>query len=108
MKKRRHPRLKNYDYSECGAYFVTVCVHNRQCLLSTVVGRGALTPPLVELTDCGKVLDNYINNINSVYEDISVDKYVIMPNHFHLLVSINSSDNAHGGMRASRPTVPTL
>ena len=40
---RKHPRLREWDYSGNGAYFVTVCVQNRQSLLSTVVGRGALT-----------------------------------------------------------------
>ena len=50
------------------------------------------------LSEIGKVCDKYINNINSVYENISVDKYVIMPNHIHLLVVIN------GTMRASSPT----
>ena len=38
--KRKHPRLKNYDYSSSGAYFVTVCTHNRKCVLSRIVGRG--------------------------------------------------------------------
>ena len=109
MDKRRHPRLKNYDYSEYGSYFVTVCVQNRQPMLSTVVGRDALIPPMVQLTPYGRVLDKYIQKINSVYTDVCVDKYIIMPNHFHLLISITQPvDQQNGGMRESRPTVQTI
>ncbi len=108
METRNNPRLQEWDYGTNGAYFVTVCVQNRQSLLSTVVGRGALTPPLVELTSFGMILDKYIQNINVIYDGICVDKYVIMPNHFHLLISINAHDDAHGGMRASRPTIPGI
>ena len=108
METRKNPRLREWDYASNGAYFVTVCSKNRQCLLSTVVGRGALTPPMVKLSDSGEVLDKYIKNINFVYEDVSVDKYIIMPNHFHMLLSINDKEKAHGGMRASRPTVSTI
>ena len=44
LPKRKHIRLKTYDYSTPGAYFVTICTHNRRCLLSRVVGRGLLPP----------------------------------------------------------------
>ena len=40
LQKRRHPRLKNYDYSSSGAYFITICTQNKQCVLSRIVGRG--------------------------------------------------------------------
>ena len=108
MEKRKHPRLKDYDYSQNGAYFITVCVEKRRPILSTVVGRGDHTPPQVELTACGKVLDKYIRGIEGAYKSVSVDKYVIMPNHFHLLISIAAPDNAHGGVWSPRPTVQTV
>ncbi len=101
MERRKHPRLKDWDYSQDGAYFITICVKNRSPILSTVVGRGALTPPLVELSPIGKILDKYILNIEKVYYGVFIDKYVIMPNHVHLLIRLCSSD---GGLRAARPT----
>ena len=108
MEKRKHPRLKDYDYSQNGAYFITVCVEKRRPILSTVVGRGDHTPPQVELTACGRVLDKYIRGIEGAYKSVSVDKYVIMPNHFHLLISIAAPDNAHGGVWSPRPTAQTV
>lgn len=104
LPQRKHPRLKKYDYSRNGAYFVTICVKNRQHLLGTIpVGRGALTPPHIHLSEIGKTTEQYILNINIVYESIILDRYVIMPNHIHLLLRIED-----GGMRASRPTLQTI
>ena len=101
--KRKHPRLKEFDYSENGCYFVTVCTKNRANVLSTVaVGRGALTPPSVRLSAWGRVAEKYILNIQNVYPHILVEKFVIMPNHIHLLLTI--SNPANGGVRAPRPT----
>ena len=95
---RKPTRLKGYDYSSPGAYFITICTKDRKELLGKIVGDDALIVPKNILSEIGKVCDKYINNINSAYENISVDKYVIMPNHIHLLVVIN------GTMRASSPT----
>lgn len=107
MEQRKTPRLKNYDYSGKGAYFVTVCVKNRLPLLS-VVGRGDLTPPTfspcVELSSVGEILDKHIRRIEMVYSGVTVDNYVIMPNHFHLLLSFKDC----GGVRAPRPTISTI
>jgi len=52
---RKHPRLKNYDYSSDGAYFITMCVEGRHEMLGQIAGRDALGAPLVELTEYGKI-----------------------------------------------------
>ena len=52
LPKRKHPRLKDYDYSTAGAYFVTICTHNKRCLLSRIVGRGLAPAELVSKLDC--------------------------------------------------------
>lgn len=105
LPQRKHIRLKGYDYSQPGAYFITICTKDRKHLLSTIpVGRGALTPPCILLSEAGKTVEKYILNINSAYKGIIVERYVIMPNHIHLLIRIESS----GGMKASRPTVQTI
>ncbi len=99
LPKRKPIRLKDYDYSTLGAYFITICVKDRKQILSKIiVGDDAHIVPINQLTNIGQVCDKYINNINTIYENVSVDKYVIMPNHIHLIISL------YGTMRASSPT----
>lgn len=111
LPKRKHPRLKNHDYSEPGAYFVTVCTKNKEHILSRIVAadpspvrRDALIPPRVQLLPAGKIVDDLIRRTETVYENVTVDAYVIMPNHFHIILHIHAPKNS-GGMRASRPTI---
>jgi len=105
LPQRKHPRLKDFDYSQNGAYFVTICTKDRKYLLGTIpVGRGALTPPEIQLSEIGRITEFHIQNINSVYEGVLIEKYAIMPNHIHLLIRIEND----GGMRASRPTIQTI
>ncbi len=106
---RKHPRLKNYDYSQSNGYFVTFCVKDMKNLLGTIhVGRDAHIPPQVNLSYTGKIAEKYILNIPKVYSFISVEKYVIMPNHIHMLMIFSPSNNNDGGMWASRPTLSTV
>ncbi len=108
LPKRKHPRLKEYDYSQNGCFFITFCIKHREHLLNTInVGRDALIPQHTALTSIGAIVNTHIQNINSVYDNVLVDKYVIMPNHVHMLISIISSPDG-GGMRASRPTLHTI
>ena len=99
--KRKHSRLKTYDYTNSGCYFITFCTKDRAHVLSSIVGRGPLTPPRVELTNIGKIAAEVIERTSVVYPGISIDNYVIMPNHVHLLIRISPVD---GGVRAPRPT----
>ncbi len=89
---RKRTKLKGFDYSTPAAYFVTVCTHNRKCLLSRIVGSihesTAHELPKNILTPYGKCVEEYINQIESKYRNVKVDKYVMMPNHFHILLSI--------------------
>ena len=94
MKFNRKPnRLKNYDYSSQGAYFITICTLDRKCILSRIVGGDALIAPQTNLTHCGEIARKYIESMPGI------DKYVIMPNHIHLLIAID------GPMKASAPTI---
>lgn len=102
---RKHPRLKEYDYSSNGVYFVTICTKNRIHYLSHIVGRDDLIPPKTELTNIGKITDKYINSIETAYNNVSVEKYVIMPDHIHLLLFIDVSDESSGGVGSPRPTL---
>lgn len=96
--KRKPNRLKNFDYSSNGMYFVTVCTKNKEKILCNIVGGDAHIAPCVELSVYGKVVDKYISNINMLYPHIKTDKYVIMPNHIHLLIMVDRT------MKASSPT----
>ena len=99
LPKRKPTRLKGYDYSASGAYFITICTQDRKELLSEIiVGDDAYIVSQNNLSKIGLVCDKYINNINNKYENVTVDKYVIMPNHIHLIIFL------HGTMRASSPT----
>ena len=106
LPKRKPTRLKEYDYSQNGAYFITICVKDRKQLLSNIVGDGVLDVPQNMLTWYGEIANKHINQMNDFYEDISVNKYVIMPNHIHLLLSIKDAESfsLYGTSRTPSPT----
>ena len=89
LPKRKHPRLDNYDYASAGAYFVTICAKERRNVFSTIVGEGF---PLPQLSHCGEIVDKWIGELPNKYPEISVDCYVIMPNHIHLLLVVSKND----------------
>ena len=96
LPQRKSNRLKDYDYSTEGAYFVTVCTKGKEKLLCNIVGEGLRALPKVKLTDIGKTVEESIAYINSAYAAVKVDKHVIMPNHIHLLITIDVT-GGHGG-----------
>ncbi len=89
--QRKRLRLKNFDYNTPGAYFVTVCTHNRKCTLSHVVG-AIHESPEIQLTEYGKIVDRLINTI-PLNSSATIDRYVIMPNHIHLIIMIANSED---------------
>ena len=88
-RSRKRTRLPGYDYNTPGAYFITICTENRKCVLSRVVGTGVLDGPTLRLLPWGEIADKYIRQLNGFYEEITVESYVIMPNHIHLLLSVS-------------------
>ena len=99
---RKQNRLTDYDYSIPNAYFITICTENRKNLFWSDVGAIIDRPQDVPLTQYGKTVDFYIKVIPDHYPAISVDHYVIMPNHIHLLLQINSDNN---GRSLIAPTI---
>lgn len=87
---RKPNRLKQYDYSQNGAYFITICTEDRKCILSKVVGGGVLDAPSTRLTEYGSMVDHQIKSMNRHYQNVQTEKYVIMPNHIHLLIRISN------------------
>ena len=125
MKKlpiRKSTRWRLFDYSNQGLYFLTICTKYRRNLLSRItVGDGASTSresnisttPTVELTEIGKTVEKYILSTEKI-KNVIVDKYVIMPNHIHLIIFIKGSSYADetveqfGTSGAPSPTNKTL
>ena len=96
---RRSIRLRNYDYSQTGAYFITLCTQNRECLFGEIiVGANGVRPKMI-LNEYGMIArDEWIKSAAIRFE-IELDEFVVMPNHFHGIVVI------HG--RGDRPVAPT-
>ena len=89
---RKHPRLKNYDYSQCGCYHLTLCTQHRKPILSQIIPPPTPTDRVVlQQSEIGTTVEKYIRNIHNVYDGVTVDKYVIMPNHVHLLIVLDSN-----------------
>ena len=85
---RKHTRLPGFDYSAPGYYFITFCTRDKKNLLCTIVGTGVLDGPEIHFTPFGKIALKHMEAMRDFYEDIKVEKYVIMPNHVHLLIRI--------------------
>ena len=100
--KRKKNRLDTYDYSSCGAYFITICTEDRREILSRIIVGGDVldAPKKEELLPCGEIAEKYINQLNDFYGDIVVDRYVIMPNHIHIMLFVSEN----GAPRTSPPT----
>lgn len=103
--KRTQNRLTEYNYSTPNAYFITVCTENRKNLFWEDVGAITDRPENVPLTDLGVVVRQSIYDIPSHYPAITVDHAVVMPNHIHLLLQINTDLN---GRSMIAPTISTV
>lgn len=88
--ERKKNRLESYDYSQNGAYFITICTDKRKCLLSNIVGATLGRPASAQLTQWGRCVENAILRIPQCYSDVRLEKYVIMPNHIYLLLMIDT------------------
>ncbi len=80
LPKRKPTRLKEYDYSTPGAYFITICAHNKKHLF------GEIKNYKMHLNDLSNIINCEIIKIESRYHNIEIDKYVIMPNHIHMII----------------------
>ena len=93
LKKRKTTRLKGADYNRNQAVFLTICTKERRCVLSRIVGTGVLDGPQIELTKYGQIADKYIRQLNDFYDDLSVESYVIMLNHIHIMLWVKGAGN---------------
>ena len=102
FKRRKQLRLKNYDYKNNGAYFITICTVGKRHILGKIVGGDAYIAPNIELSEYGVTVEKYVKNIKGM------DTYTIMPIHIHMIIRIGYDTD--GTMWASSPTrgIPQL
>ena len=85
LPKRKQNRLPEYDYGQEGSYFVTLCTHNRAQIfqMEPAVGNGLCAVP-----EANQLLHNWIKETEKKFSNISIEKYIIMADHLHLMVTI--------------------
>jgi REP element-mobilizing transposase RayT len=83
---RRSIRLKRYDYTQRGAYFVTICTHQRNCLFGEIVDGE------IKLNTNGEIARGSWLSIPRHFKNVELDEFVIMPNHLHGIIIIDSSE----------------
>ena len=82
LPKRKSPRIPKYDYSSPNYYFITICTQGKKGIFGCADA----------LTVLGKVVDRHIRNIPGYYRNVMIDKYVIMPNHVHLILVLHEGE----------------
>ncbi len=82
MRNRQTIRLKKYDYSLPGAYFVTICAYNKEYLFGEIINGK------IFLNRYGKIVHNCWYDLTNHYKNIKLDYFIIMPNHFHGILNI--------------------
>jgi len=87
---RRSIRLKGYDYSKAGLYFITICVKNHQCLFGNIVENKII------LNDAGYMVEKWYYELENKYPDKKCREMIVMPNHFHCIVENTKIMNKHG------------
>ncbi|MBE7055610.1 MAG: transposase [Ruminococcaceae bacterium] len=102
--KRKPHRLKNYDYSQSGVYFITICTKDKENVFWDVGATIGRPYNNFTLSKAGKIVECAILNIPKTYSSVTLEKYVIMPNHTHLLLHLHSES----GRAMHAPTVSTV
>lgn len=77
---RRSIRLKGYDYSQAGLYFITICVQNRECLFGNIENGN------LNMNDAGMMVEKWYNELENKFSDIHCHEMIVMPNHFHCII----------------------
>jgi len=99
--RRRSLRLKGYDYTCAGAYFVTICAQDQACLFGNIVDGGMC------LNDAGHMLARLWNDIPARFVDVEIDTFVVMPNHVHGIIVLPDAANAAATRGATTRVAPT-
>ena len=99
---RKPPRMDWYDYNTPGYYFVTLCTARKEKFLCDIVGAGLLDGPECRMKEYGTIAEAQLEYMTDYYKDIRLEKYVIMPNHIHLLLHITQTDHSPASPQNNR------
>ena len=80
--KRRSIRIKDYDYSKSGLYFITICTKDRECIFGMIIDE------TMDLNNYGKIVEAEILETCKIRKEIAIQEYIIMPNHIHLIIEV--------------------
>ena len=98
---RRTIRLKDYDYSSSGAYFITICVDKRECLFGEIING------IMNLSEIGKIANNNWLEIPEHSQNVELGEFVIMPNHLHGIIILNGLKEEDAEKEDVKYYVPT-
>ena len=99
LRTRKKNRLENFDYSQNGLYFITICTKNRFEYFAVIENQN------IKMTAYGVIAEKAIQNISKFYNSVYIDKYVIMPNHIHMIIRIENDIN---GQTIVTPTISNI
>jgi len=97
LPRRKSIRLKDYDYSQPGYYFITGCVLGRQCLFGSVVGDA------VELNAVGEIVSKEWHDLPRRFPSVGLDAFVVMPNHVHGIIILRGREAESTPTTRKRP-----
>jgi putative transposase len=100
--KRQSIRLKGHNYSKQGLYFITICIQNRECLL------GDINKDTMILNSAGYMVQQSWNELPEKFLNITLDLFIIMPNHLHGIIVITRGYECNGGEPCVRPYDKTV
>lgn len=93
LPRRKYLRLRSYDYASAGGYFVTICTHQQAFLF------GAVQEGVVSLNNAGRIVEQFWEELPQHYPTAVLDSFVIMPNHVHGILFLQSIDEIRSGRR---------
>ncbi len=102
LPKRKSVRLQSFDYSQAYWYYVTICIKNLKWVFGDVSGE------TMKLNKYGKIVEENWKLLENQFENIKIDKFVIMPNHFHGILIIGKpmpQNSKSSGLMNQAPTV---
>ncbi len=108
LPKRKLIRLPKFDYATHAYYFITICCKDRKRLFGKIVGAAYMPPVHVILSKTGEIAEKNLLAIEEHTPQVHIEKYVIMPNHLHMILSIGGSGEAAAGGIYAAPTVPRI
>jgi|SRR3990167_2945264 len=102
QRKRKLNRLTGYNYDNTGYYFVTICTKNR------INHFGKIEDKKMCLNKYGQAVEKFWRQIPKYYNNVTINSFIIMPNHIHGIIIINDNSNAVGTEQCSVPTIPKI